>query len=171
MRLKLIRKRFTETATVGNLYQMMDREDLSIFSDKVPMEFVCNTLEPHAIDWENEEKVMGRTAIPEGEYVIRQHWSNKFARWMPYLLNVPHFTGIMIHQGNTVADTAGCILVGRETGGDTLINSRAAMNVLLNLLSQSDDINTIEVVSLTDEKEIRKTNRKVITNYKKYATI
>ena len=63
--------------------------------------YFCDTLEPHAIDWRREEKVAGKTAIPTGRYRVVMSY------------NVPHFTGIMIHTGNSVDDTRGCILVGK----------------------------------------------------------
>ena len=75
--------------------------------------YFCDTLEPHAIDWRREEKVAGKTAIPTGRYRVVMSYSKTYKRRMPYLLNVPHFTGIMIHTGNSADDTRGCILVGK----------------------------------------------------------
>ena len=75
--------------------------------------YFCDTLEPHAIDWRREEKVAGKTAIPTGRYRVMMSYSKTYKRRMPFLQNVPHFTGIMIHTGNSVDDTRGCILVGR----------------------------------------------------------
>lgn len=57
-------------------------------------------------------KVQNNTAIPRGVYEVIVTYSNRFKRETPMLLNVPGFTGIRIHAGNTTEDTEGCILVG-----------------------------------------------------------
>ena len=88
---------------------------------------VCDTLEPHCIDWAKEQKVMGRTAIPEGRYRVTVRYSRKFGRKQPFLENVPHFEGVMIHQGNTPSNTKGCILVGFNTVRGLVLKSRQAM--------------------------------------------
>jgi hypothetical protein len=60
----------------------------------------------------NGEKVQDETAIPYGIYNVTLSMSNRFGRVMPEILNVPGFTGIRIHSGNTDKDTSGCLLVG-----------------------------------------------------------
>lgn len=57
-------------------------------------------------------KVYGLSAIAAGVYRIIINMSNRFKKRMPLLLDVPGFTGIRIHSGNTEEDTLGCILVG-----------------------------------------------------------
>ena len=114
--------------------------------------YFCDTLEPHAIDWRREEKVAGKTAIPTGRYRLVMSYSKTYKRRMPYLLNVPHFTGIMIHTGNSVDDTRGCILVGKAvrpqkaeeenpTGEATVIgrltDSRITFNRLYELIREA----------------------------------
>ena len=95
---------------------------------------LCYTLEPQWRDLVHVKKVMGRTAIPEGTYRIRMSPSKKFHRMMPYLMEVPNFTGVMIHPGNRVEDTEGCILVGERDKPNTLMYSRRTFEQLYNTL-------------------------------------
>lgn len=58
-------------------------------------------------------KEFGKTAIPRGKYRMITSESPRFGRILPEVLNVPGFTGIRIHGGNTAEDSHGCILVGQ----------------------------------------------------------
>lgn len=117
MKLKLERKHFKSKYTIGNLY----------INDK----FYCNTLEDVNRDinkngkFDNGEyKVYGETAIPYGIYEIILTKSPKFKRFLPRLLNVPNFEGVLIHSGNTHEDTHGCILVGENKAIGKVLNSK-----------------------------------------------
>lgn len=124
MKLTLTRTSRQEGFTTGVLY-----------ADK---ELIGYTLEPQWRDLRKEKKVNGQTAIPEGTYEIRLMFSPRFVRAMPYLLEVPGFTGIMIHCGNTIADTRGCILIGKRHTPDTLVQSRSAFNKLYARLAEAE---------------------------------
>jgi len=89
--------------------------------------FECFTLE----DVIRAEKIAGRTAIYPGRYEVILNFSERFGRLMPLLVNVPYFTGVRIHCGNTDADTKGCILVGRSRQTDRINESRAAFSLLM----------------------------------------
>ena len=89
----------------------------------VDRKYVCDTLEDGCRDLDKEEKVMNETAIPEGTYEVIVNVSAKFRRKLPLLLDVPHFSGIRIHRGNTDKDTSGCILVGENKQQGRVINS------------------------------------------------
>lgn len=83
----------------------------------------CDTLEDRVRDLAHEPKVPGETAIPAGRYEVRVSYSPRFRRELPRLLNVPGFEGILIHRGNTAADTSGCILVGENREPGRVVNS------------------------------------------------
>ena len=79
-------------------------------------------------------KVHGQTAIPVGRYKIERTWSPRFQVTMPLLLDVPGFTGVRIHAGNTAADTDGCILPGLERTENGVRMSQLAYREILKWL-------------------------------------
>lgn len=61
-------------------------------------------------------KVQDETAIPAGSYKMKISKSPKFGRLLPEILDVPGFSGIRIHKGNTAADSSGCLIIGSRLG-------------------------------------------------------
>ena len=108
MNLRVIREPSTAAATMGIL-----------LIDGV---FVCWTLE----DVVRPVKIPGETAIPAGRYDVRLSFSQRFQKVLPEF-TVPNFTGTRIHAGNTQADTAGCVLVGRKRGNSVVLESKLAL--------------------------------------------
>lgn len=98
--------------------------------------FQCFTLE----DVFREVKVPGKTRIPSGRYKISlANWGDmndrylkkfgaEFHKGMLILHDVPKFTGILIHMGNTPEHTEGCILVGSTSNPElgTITSSEEA---------------------------------------------
>lgn len=123
MKLKLKRIALKPTYTIGKLY-----------IDDV---YFCDTLEDTVRDKNKngkfdagEYKIYGQTAIPYGKYEIKWTYSPRFKRYMPLLMDVPSFSGIRIHSGNTAKDSLGCILVGENSKVGMVLNSRATVNKL-----------------------------------------
>lgn len=123
MKLLLERKWPKSTYTIGRLY--------------VDGELFCNTLEDRVADINkngvfdgDEKKIYSETAIPYGTYKVVYEWSPRFGRNLPRLLNVPSFSGILIHSGNTAKDSSGCILVGLNKQVGRLEQSRYYSDLL-----------------------------------------
>ncbi len=93
-----------------DLHRTKNQDDYCAGSLFLNGQFECYTLE----DLWREHKIFGITAIPPGIYKIILNWSPRFKKILPRLLDVPFFDGILIHKGNRVEDTHGCILVGDE---------------------------------------------------------
>jgi hypothetical protein len=84
------------------------------------------------------EKVNGQSAIPVGTYSVIIDVSTRFGKQLPHILDVPNFTGIRIHPGNTSKDTKGCILLGTTwTGGDFISNSKLAFESFFTKLKEA----------------------------------
>ncbi|MDW3196436.1 MAG: DUF5675 family protein [Cytophagales bacterium] len=87
-------------------------------------EFFCYTLE----DTYRPHKIMKETRIPSGTYQlgfneIESNTTSRYRKgrpWFKYHLHVkdvPNYSGILIHVGNTKEDTAGCLLVADSISG------------------------------------------------------
>lgn len=130
MELKLKRIAKRDAYTIGRLY--------------IDEKYFCDTLEDRVRDLSKEAKVKGQTAIPTGRYRVYLTYSPRFKRILPLLDNVPQFTGVRIHRGNTAKDTEGCILVGfnREVGKvlDSAATEQRLMAVLQNAVNKGEQI-------------------------------
>ena len=123
---------------IVNRFKSDSDTTLSIIGIQTPhwQEFECFGLE----DEYRKHKVSGETRIPAGEYKVRlrQHggfhdrYKHRFAAihdGMLEIMDVPGFTDILIHCGNTDEDTSGCLLVGTgavAVTNDMIITSSAA---------------------------------------------
>jgi hypothetical protein len=120
MTLLVLRESTIRSATLGSLYVDGVRE--------------CETLEDAIREVPGQPvatwKIDGGTAIPAGTYAVTLTPSPKFGRVLPFLSDVPGFTGIRIHSGNTQADTTGCILVGQSREDAAILRSRDACAAL-----------------------------------------
>lgn len=124
MKLLVKRKYLGASYTIGALY--------------IDGKYFCDTLEDRVVDIDRsgkfeggEKKIPGKSAIPYGEYEVVLNRSPKFARELPRLVDVPHFEGILIHRGNSSADTSGCILVGENSTRGRLSNSSIYEEILV----------------------------------------
>ena len=145
MELKLKRIARRSTYTIGKLY--------------IDGEYFCDTLEdadrglrqdmPVSVIRATKRK--GITAIPTGRYrVTLDVQSPKFSKkaiyqfcngYLPRLINVPGYEGVLIHVGNTDKDTEGCLLVGKNTQVGKVLESRKTFIALYDrLLGAKDEI-------------------------------
>ena len=85
------------------------------------------------------------TAIPYGEYKVVLSMSPRFRKVLPEILNVPGFTGVRIHSGNTQYDSSGCLILGKNTVKGKVTNSRYYVSEFIKKLEKDNDI-TIKII-------------------------
>lgn len=130
--------------TIGKLY----------IDDK----YYCDTIEDKDRNLNNamsskeikKTKVNNKTAIPTGTYdVTLKTKSPKYSKsqtfvkycnaYMPRILNVPGFDGILLHTGNTAEDSSGCIILGYNKQIGKVVNSMDAFKKVYPILKKASD--------------------------------
>jgi hypothetical protein len=144
--MKLVLKRIAKKSnyTIGKLY--------------VNDTYFCDTLEDKDRGLSDSmteteiknKKVYGETAIPTGVYNVTLNvYSSKFGAksfykevcngYLPRLLNVKGFDGILLHSGNSASDSLGCIILGENKVVGKVINSQITFKKLFVVLKQAVD--------------------------------
>lgn len=140
MQLVLQRLEFTDSATFGEL--TVEGYPLTLVTLELP----------------NRDGKPG-SCIPQGTYPvvlgpspkfehIDEMWVRQYATQMPHIIQIPDRSLIMIHWGNEVAETDGCVLVGVYREGQDIASSRMAFDNLWKAASEAMRANqcTIEVL-------------------------
>lgn len=123
----LKRKEDTKYGTFGELYIVDER--------------ICYTLEPPWKD--NQENV---SCIPIGSYIVAPHWSPKHSPKYGMVLKihgVPEREEILVHPGNWLKNTLGCILPGLRRDDTMVKDSVKVMDKLMSLIGETGCILTI----------------------------
>ena len=149
MELNLKRVSKTNNYTIGQLY--------------INGKYECDTLEDTDRDLTSSmsleeiksKKIYGNTAIPKGIYKITldivspkfkdRVWAKFCNGKLPRLLDVKGYDGVLIHVGNKVGDTLGCILVGIKDRDGHICNSTNTFKNLYYKLKQATDQITITI--------------------------
>lgn len=128
--LELIRLEESASGTIGVL--------------KINKQVFCYTLEPP--DNANKSNI---SSIPAQQYFVVPYSSPKYPDTY-HILGVPDRSAVLIHPGNTVHHTAGCILLGATVGklkGDrAVLNSGATFERFRALCGKDDHHLTIREV-------------------------
>lgn len=141
LHLTLIRAYKKDTYTIGRLY--------------AGGRFICNTIEDkdRGLNQFMSEsdiqkvKVKAETAIPIGTYKLVVSMSPKFGRKLIEIQNVPAYSGVRVHRGNTAQDSAGCVIVGMNTEKGKVTNSTKYEELLTTMVESA--INNKEECYLT----------------------
>lgn len=102
--------------------------------------YFCDILEPTdrgltqdmTLDEVKRIKVKGKTAIPTGRYEViwafspslcNRSYAKPYDGKFPCLIGITGFSGVLIHPGNTKADTEACLLPGMHTSPGRVTDS------------------------------------------------
>lgn len=89
--------------------------------------WICYTLEPVKADGARNH------ALKAGLYNLSLEHSHKFGRLLP-TITARGRSGIRIHAGNIVSETRGCPLVGLKRTQTAVLDSQAALRVVLDVV-------------------------------------
>jgi hypothetical protein len=139
------------------LRRIARKADYTIGRLSIDGQYFCDTIEdtdrglsqdlPLSVNQAKKRK--GVTAIPVGRYrVTLGVKSPRFSKkkqyaacngYLPRILNVPAFDGVLMHIGNTAKDSEGCILVGENKKVGMVVNSTQTYWRLYDRLQEAKD--------------------------------
>lgn len=125
MELLSTRKWYTSTSTISEL-EIDGQRECFVLEDTVRAPGV---------------KIQNRTAIGAGRFRVIVDWSNRFRKYAFHILDVPNFTGIRMHSGNTDEDTDGCLLAGQTRALNAVFGSHNALVALWDKLTEQVGFN------------------------------
>lgn len=139
MDLLIKRHTLADTYTAGSLYidgvyfcETMERRDAGLTSESTAKQIAA-------------AKEKYKCCIATGKYEVKLTYSKSFQKVLPLLVGVVGFVGTRIHEGNTAANSRGCILVGQKTDDPSFVkNSRLTLAKLMERLQTAENI-TVEI--------------------------
>ena len=128
--------------------------------------YICDAIEDtdRGLDqsWPLEKikkrKVYKMTAIPTGEYdvtlairspkfVTYEYYRDFCGGYLPRILSVKGYEGILLHCGSSAASSAGCVILGYNTIKGKVTNSRKAFEKFYKILKGASD--KLEKITIT----------------------
>lgn len=97
-----------------------------------------------------ELKVKDKTAIPAGRYQVtlkvrspkfgsKAYYNNYCKGYLPRLLNVPGFDGILMHRGVDQNSSSGCLILGKNTVIGKVTDSKEIFEKAYKLMKKASD--------------------------------
>ena len=122
------------------------KEEYTIGSVSINGKFFCNSLEDKdrglmssmPLSKLKKMKIYGKTAIPLGTYSVRSYFWPKYRKKYPMLLDVPCYTGILIHGMANASQSLGCIGVGENKIKGGLVNCEKYVRKLTSMIEQCE---------------------------------
>lgn len=146
MRIELIRETLNEHGCFG-LLRVFDKRSNKLFE--------CHTLEPVEMGIAPNENLR----IPDGDYSLCYHSPSRFDKTLHSILTsdykmlciynkqVSKDRTILIHWGNTLADTKGCILLGKKQA-HSISHSRQTCREFYKLIKAASEIENIDIITM-----------------------
>lgn len=98
----------------------------------------CHTVEGN--DAQSGGDALDKIAIPRGKYRLVTSMAPRFGRVLPEVLDVPDFSGVRIHGGNTTYDFNGCILVGQYKTATGVAKSAPTVNLIVDTIDDAAEL-------------------------------
>ena len=115
--------------------------------------YVDGEMFSYSLELPDRNNEVNRSCIPAGTYDLVKNNSPRFGHGYK-ISNVPGRSNILIHAGNTVVDTRGCVLLGEKTGillqanREAVLMSKNSVYRLNDKLEGPIEPHTIEVIRL-----------------------